>query len=47
MRLVRHLNFLGKLLFISSATEKQQVTQLIEAKRTFMQLMMRKPLYFC
>ena len=43
-RLVRHLNFLWKLLFMSSAAEKQHATQLINAKRKIMQLMMRKPL---
>ena len=31
---------------MSSAAEKQHATQLIDAKRKFMQLMMRKPLYF-
>ena len=47
MRLVRHLNILWKLLFMSSAAEKQHTTQFIDAKRKFMQLMMRKPLYLC
>ena len=30
-----------------SATEKQHATKLIDAKRKFMELMIRKPLYFC
>ena len=32
---------------MSSATEKQHATKLIDAKRKFMELMIRKPLYFC
>ena len=32
---------------MSSSAEEQQATQLIDAKRKFMQLMMRKPLYCC
>ena len=32
---------------MSSATEKQHATKLIYAKRKFMELMIRKPLYFC
>ena len=32
---------------MSSATEKQHVTKLIDAQRKFMELMIRKPLYFC
>ena len=47
VRLVRHLFFLWKLHFMSSATEKQHATKLIDAKRQFMELMNRKPLYFC
>ena len=47
VRLVRHLFFLWKLYFMSSATEKQHATKLIDAKREFMELMIRKPLYFC
>ena len=31
---------------MSSATEKQNATKLIDAKRTFMEQMIRKPLYF-
>ena len=31
---------------MSSAAEKHHATQLIDAKRKFMQFMMRKPLYF-
>ena len=46
VRLVRHLFFLLKLHFMSSATEKQYATKLIDAKRKFMELMVRKPLYF-
>ena len=45
--LVRHLFFLWKLHFMSSATEKQHATKLIDAKRKFMERMIRKPLYFC
>ena len=45
--LVRHLIFLWKLHFMSSVTEKQYATKLIDAKRKFMELMIRKPLYFC
>ena len=45
--LVRHLFFLWKLHVISSATEKQHGTKFIDAKRNFMELMIRKPLYFC
>ena len=33
--------------FKSSATEIQHATKSIDAKRKFMELMMRKPLYFC
>ena len=47
VRLVRHLFFLWKLLFVSSASEKQHATKSIDAKRKFMEYMMRKPLYFC
>ena len=47
VRLVRHLFFLWKLLFVSSASEKQHETKSIDAKRNFMEYMMRKPLYFC
>ena len=47
MRLVRHLFFLWKLHFMSSVTEKQYATKLIDEKRKFMELMIRKPLYFC
>ena len=47
VRLVRHLFFLWKLHFMSSATEKQHATKLIDAKRKFMELLFRKPLYFC
>ena len=47
VRLVRHLFFLWKLHFMSSATEKQHATKFIDAKRKFMELMTRKPLYFC
>ena len=47
VRLVRHLYFLWKLLFMSSASGKQHATTLNDAKLKFMQLMMRKPLYFC
>ena len=47
MRLLRHLFFLWKLNLMSSATEKQYATQLIDTKRKFMELMIRKPLYFC
>ena len=47
VRLMRHLFFLWKLHFMSSATEKQYATKLIDAKRKFMELMIRKPLYFC
>ena len=47
VRPVRYLIFLWKLLFMSSATEKQHATKLIYAKRKFMKLMIRKPLYFC
>ena len=47
VRHVRHLFFLWKLHFMSSATEKQNATKLIDAKRKFMELMIRKPLYFC
>ena len=43
---VRHLYFLWKLLFMSSASEKQHAIKLIDAKCKFMQLMMRKPLFF-
>ena len=32
---------------MSSATEKQHATKLIDAKRKFMELMIRKQLYFC
>ena len=33
---------------MSSATEKKKhETKLIDAKRKFMELMIRKPLYFC
>ena len=31
---------------MSSATEKQHATKSIDAKRKFMEIMMRKPLYF-
>ena len=47
VRLVRHLFFLWKLHFMSSATEKQHATKLIDAKRKFMERFIRKPLYFC
>ena len=47
VRLVRHLFFLWKQHFMSSATEKQIATKLNDAKRKFMELMIRKPLYFC
>ena len=47
VRLVRYLYFLWKLLFMSSAADKQHATKLSDAKRKFMELMMRKPLYFC
>ena len=47
VRLVRHLFFLWKLHCMSSATEKQHATKLIDVKRKFMELMIRKPLYFC
>ena len=47
VRLVRHLIFLWKLHFMSSATEKQHATKLIDAKRKFMELLIRKLLYFC
>ena len=46
VRLVCHLFFLWKLLFMSSASEEQHATKLMYAKRKFMQLMMRKPFYF-
>ena len=46
MRIVCHLYFLGKLLFMSAATEKQHAKNLIDAKRKFIQLMIGKPLYF-
>ena len=46
VRLVRHLYFLWKLLFMSSAAEKQHATKLSDAKQKFMEVMMRKPLYF-
>ena len=32
---------------MSSAAEKQHATELIDTKRKFMEIMMRKPLYFC
>ena len=32
---------------MSSVADKQQATKLIDAKRKFMELMMRKSLYFC
>ena len=32
---------------MSSATEKQYSTKLIDAKHKFMEFMIRKPLYFC
>ena len=47
VRPVRHLFFLWKLLLMSSAIEKQHATKSIDWKRKFMELMMRKPLYFC
>ena len=47
VRLVRHLLFCEKIHFMSSATEKQHATKLIDAKRKFVELMIRKPLYFC
>ena len=31
----------------TSDAEKQHATKLIDAKRKFMELMIRKPLYFC
>ena len=43
LRLVRHLYFSWKLL-MSSAAEKQHAKQ--NSKRKFMELVMRKPLYF-
>ena len=46
VRLVRHLFFLWKLHFMPSATEKQHATKFIDAKRKFMELLIRKPLYF-
>ena len=42
--LVRHLYFLWKLHFMSSAAEKQHATKIIDAKCKFMQLFTRKPL---
>ena len=45
IRFLRYLYFLWILLFMSSAAEKQHPTNLIDAKRKSMQLMMRK-LYF-
>ena len=45
--LVRHLIILWKLHLMSSATDKQHATKLIDAKRTFMELVIRKLLYFC
>ena len=45
--LVRRLFFFLKLHFMSSATEKQLSTKLIDAKRKFLERMIRKPLYFC
>ena len=68
VRLLRHLYFLRKLLFVSfyvflrspkgcccpisddlscSAAGKQHATKFNDTKHKFMQLMMRKPLYFC
>ena len=47
VRLVRHIFVLWKLHLMSSATEKQHATKFIDAKRKFMELMIRKPLYFC
>ena len=47
VRLVRHLFSLWKLHYMSSPKEKQHPTKLIDAKRKFMELMIRKPLYFC
>ena len=47
VRLVRHLFFLWKLHVLSSTTEKQHATKLIDAKRKFMERMIRKPLFFC
>ena len=47
VRLVHHLFFLWKLHSMSSAVEKQHATKLIDTKRKFMELMIRKPLYFC
>ena len=47
LRLVRHLFFLWKLHFMSSATENQHATKLIDAKRKFMEFMIRNPLFFC
>ena len=32
---------------MSSATEKQHETKLSDAERKLMELMIRKPLYFC
>ena len=46
VRLLRHLYYLWKLFIMSSVTDKQQATKLIDTKRKFMELMMRKSLDF-
>ena len=46
VRLLSHPFLLWKLHFMASDTEKQHATKLIDAKCKFMELMIRKPLYF-
>ena len=47
VRLVRHIFFSWKLHCMSSATEKQHATKLVDAKGKFKELLIRKPVYFC